>query len=166
MRILGVDPGFATVGLGYIDCTTAHDIRVGEWLTIQTLPTSSFPQRLEEIARDLEEYIVQIKPDLAVLEKLFFATNQKTALDVAHARGVIVLTLQKAGLKIIEPTPLQLKACITGDGGADKRQMQEMLKLMLKLDRIPEPDDAADALGLAVYGAVMQAGVAGAGRAE
>ncbi len=155
MRILGIDPGLATVGLGYVDCTSPHDIRAGEWLTIETAPTLTLAERLEEIADDLEKYIKQIKPDLAVVEKLFFATNQKTALDVAHARGVILLTLGKAGLSVVEPTPLQLKSAITGDGGADKRQVQDMLKMMLKLPSIPTPDDAADALGLAVYGALQ-----------
>ncbi len=155
MRILGVDPGLATVGLGYVDCTSTHDIRAGEWLTIETPAGMPFAERLAEIEHDLSEYIAQIKPDLAVVEKLFFATNQKTALDVAHARGVILLTLQKAGLTVMEPTPLQLKSALTGDGGADKRQVQDMLKMLLNLPVIPQPDDAADALGLAVYGAMM-----------
>ncbi len=155
MRILGVDPGLATVGLGYVDSTSAHDIRAGEWLTIQTKAGLPIADRLQEIRTDLLAYIREIKPDIAVLEKLFFSTNRKTAIDVAQARGVILLALAESQLPIVEPTPLQLKSCITGDGGADKQQVQEMLMRTLNLAKIPTPDDAADALGLAVYGAIV-----------
>ena len=155
MRIVGIDPGLATVGLGYVDSTSAHDIRAGEWLTIQTAAGLPLADRLLEIRTDLLAYISEIRPDVAVVEKLFFATNQKTAIDVAQARGVILFTLAEAALPIIEPTPLQLKSCITGDGGADKQQVQEMLMRTLNLAKIPTPDDAADALGLAVYGAIV-----------
>jgi crossover junction endodeoxyribonuclease RuvC len=111
--------------------------------------------RLLEIQRDLSAMIDDTNPELAVVEKLFFATNERTALDVAQARGVIILTLAERSLKIIEPTPLQMKLGITGDGQADKLQVQTMLKHMLKLDDIPRPDDAADALALAAYGALQ-----------
>lgn len=155
MRVLGIDPGLATVGLGYVDSASAHDIRSGEWLTIGTKAGVPAAERLLEIRTDLLAYIAEIRPDMAVVEKLFFATNRKTAIDVAQARGVILLTLAESGLRVLEPTPLQLKSCITGDGGADKRQLQEMLMRMLHLPVLPEPDDAADALGLAVYGAIV-----------
>ena len=97
-----------------------------------------------------------IKPDLVVIERLYFATNAKTAIDVAQARGVILLTVAQHGVRMIEATPLQLKLAITGDGKADKTQVQTMLVHMLKLPCIPTPDDAADALGLAVYGSLTQ----------
>ena len=86
------------------------------------------------------------------MEKLYFATNQKTAVDVAQARGTIILTVEHSRLEYSEPTPMELKNCVTGDGHADKRQMQEMIQSILKLPEIPKPDDAADALGLALFG--------------
>ena len=156
MRIVGIDPGLATVGLGVVEAQSAHDIRVVEWLTLTTAPTLSFGERLAEIHTDLSAYLQEIKPELAVVERLFFATNQRTAIDVAQARGVIVLTLAQAGIPSLEPTPLQLKSCITGNGSAAKGQVQDMLVRMLGLFSIPRPDDAADALALAVYGAVQR----------
>lgn len=156
MRILGIDPGLATIGLGVIDATSAHDMCVLEWLTITTTP-SSLADRLMVIHTDLSAYIEEVHPDLAVVEKLFFQTNEKTALDVAHARGCILLTLAEHGIPYIEPTPLQLKSSITGDGRAVKKQMQNMIVSMLNLTEIPEPDDAADALALAAYGALHAA---------
>lgn len=155
MRVLGIDPGLATVGLGLVDAPTPQDIRVIEWLTIETRAGTPAPERLDELHRDLAEFLESANPDLAVVERLFFETNVKTAMDVAQARGVILQTLAERSIAVIEPTPLQLKSAITGDGKADKRQMQDMLKMMLKLNAIPKPDDAADALALAVYGAVI-----------
>lgn len=154
MRILGIDPGLATVGLGLIDAPNVHQIAVVEWLTITTKAGLPAADRLREIHTDLQAFLRDAKPELAVVEKLFFATNERTAIDVAQARGVLILTLADAGIPILEPTPLQLKSAITGDGKADKRQMQAMLVMMLKLQEIPRPDDAADALALAVYGAL------------
>jgi crossover junction endodeoxyribonuclease RuvC len=94
-----------------------------------------------------------------VVERLFFSRNEKTAFDVAHARGVILLTLSEAGIPFLEPNPMTLKSCITGDGRADKKQVQDMLMKILKLTEIPTPDDAADALGLAVFGALNSTAV-------
>lgn len=155
MRVLGIDPGLATIGLGYVDTTSPQDIRAGEWLTIQTEAGLSLADRLREIERDLSAFLQEIRPELIVLEKLFFATNRKTAIDVAQARGVILLCTATTSIPVMEPTPLQLKSCITGDGQADKKQVQDMLVRMLHLDRIPHPNDAADALALAVYGAIV-----------
>lgn len=129
---------------------------VVEWLTISTAAGGSLDQRLAEIHGDLSDYLSHTKPELAVVEKLFFETNAKTAMDVAHARGVLLLTLAEHGIPLIEPTPLQLKSAITGDGKADKQQVQQMLVRTLNLASVPQPDDAADALALAVYGAVLQ----------
>jgi len=154
MRILGIDPGLATVGIGIVEATSAYDMKAIEWLTISTAAGLDVPIRLQEIHTDLSELIIQHKPDLAVVERLFFETNAKTAIHVAEARGVILLTLQEHAIPLLEPTPLQLKSAITGDGQADKRQMQGMIQRLLHLQEIPRPDDAADALGLAVYGAI------------
>ena len=155
MRILGIDPGLATVGLGLVEAASPQDIRVLEWLTIETKAGVAAAERLHELHENLAEFLAETKPDLAVVERLFFETNVKTAMDVAQARGVILQSLAEHSLPIIEPTPLQLKSAITGDGKADKRQVQDMLKRMLNLSAVPKPDDAADALALAVYGAVM-----------
>jgi len=152
MRILGIDPGLATTGIGFLEAQSASDIARYDWLTITTPAKTPISDRLLEIHRDLQEYIAKVKPDLAVVEKLFFATNQKTAIDVAQARGVILLTLTQASIPYLEPTPLELKSSITGDGQADKRQIQDMLVRILKLKEPPKPDDAADALALAVFG--------------
>ena len=141
MRIVGIDPGLATVGIGLISATSSHDIQVEDWLTIRTKP-GLLPGRLEEIHHDLRGYLESKKPDLAVVERLFFAKNETTALDVAHARGCILMTLSQLSIPLLEPSPPQLKACITGDGRASKVQVQDMLVRMLHLDRIPEPDDA------------------------
>ena len=155
MRILGIDPGFATIGLGLLDAPSPHELHAVEWPVITTKPGLSLPERLEEIHRDLTEYLRTTRPDLAVVERLFFETNVKTAMDVSQARGCILLALAQAGIPLLEPTPLQLKSAITGDGKADKRQVQDMIVRMLSLAEIPKPDDAADALALAVYGAVQ-----------
>jgi crossover junction endodeoxyribonuclease RuvC len=154
MRILGIDPGLATIGLGLIEATSRADIRVIEWLTIETAAGSPLSDRLAEIHKDLSAFIEDANPSLIVIEKLFFATNVKTAIDVAQARGVIVLSAAEKHIPVLEITPLQLKSGITGDGSADKMQMQSMLMQMLHLTEIPKPDDAADALALAVYGAL------------
>lgn len=152
MRILGIDPGLATIGLGLIEAEGSQSITPLDWLTITTPAKTPLLDRLEEISKDLSAYLEETKPDLAVVEKLFFAVNEQTAIDVAQARGVILQTLSSHGIPVIEPTPLQLKSAITGDGKADKRQIQDMLVMLLKLDEAPQPDDAADALALAVFG--------------
>ena len=151
MKILGIDPGLKIIGLGLIE--SGDELAAVDWATIETNGTNT-SQRLQEIAQDLEQYIQQHTPDLAVVEKLYFSTNAKTAMDVAQARGIILMTLAKHEIAVLEPTPLQLKSCITGDGKADKTQMQSMLMRLLHLTEIPKPADSADALGLAVFGAL------------
>ncbi len=155
MKIIGIDPGLATIGIGLLDAVSIQEFNEIDWCIIHTESCESAPERLKIIQQDLTEILVEEKPELAVVEKLFFAVNERTALDVAQARGVILATLAQHNILILEPTPLQLKSAITGDGRADKRQIQDMLVRLLKLSEIPQPDDAADALGLAVYGAVM-----------
>jgi crossover junction endodeoxyribonuclease RuvC len=153
MRILGIDPGLATIGLGLIDAISRTDLQTVEWLTITTPAGLPAPDRLCEIRTDLGAYLDAMQPNMVVVERLFFATNERTALDVAQARGVIIQTVAERGLQLLEPTPLQMKQGITGDGAADKEQVQTMLVNELHLDVIPRPDDAADALALAMYGA-------------
>jgi len=153
MRIIGIDPGLATIGIGLIESPSSQIVSPIEWLTIETKAGLPLANRLKEIADDLSEYLKENQPELAVIEKLYFSVNEKTALDVAQARGVILATVAAYGIPIIEPTPPELKSCITGDGKADKKQMQEMVKIIMNLSEIPKPDDAADALALAAFGA-------------
>lgn len=153
LRILGIDPGMTRTGLGLIDAPEKGTPIAIEWLTIETPAGLPMPERLRELAADLATYLNDTKPDLAVVEKLFFATNKRTAIDVSQARGVIIAALSTHGIPIIEATPLQLKTTITGDGRADKKQMQAMVQRILKLKEIPTPADAADGLALALYGA-------------
>jgi crossover junction endodeoxyribonuclease RuvC len=161
MRILGVDPGIETVGLGLIEATSVHDIHPVDWLTISTKdgPASD---RLLEIHHDFAEFLDEVKPELAVVERLFFAVNRQSAMEVSQARGVLMLALAERGIPILEPTPLQLKSCITGDGKAEKEQVQTMLVKMLNLTSVPTPADAADALALAIYGAIVRPASLGA----
>ncbi|MBP9850422.1 MAG: crossover junction endodeoxyribonuclease RuvC [Candidatus Peribacteraceae bacterium] len=152
MRILGVDPGLSTAGVGLIEIDAKGLPKALDWLTITTSPALPLADRLLELATDLEGFLKDAKPDIAVVEELFFATNKRTAMDVSQARGVILVTLKKAGIEVRSATPLQLKTAISGDGQADKKQMQAMVKRILRLTEIPEPADAADALALALYG--------------
>lgn len=155
MRILGIDPGLATIGLGLIEADSPHRMRALEWLTIETAK-QDLTIRLGEIHSDLEAYLREARPDLVVVEKLFFATNRRTAIDVAHARGVILSCVAPLGVSVLEPTPLQIKSAIAGHGQAEKAQVQEMVRLQLHLQEIPKPDDAADALALAMYGTITK----------
>ncbi|MBI1934394.1 crossover junction endodeoxyribonuclease RuvC [Candidatus Peregrinibacteria bacterium] len=151
MKIIGIDPGIATIGLGTIEMTDPSHIRSTDWLTINTKPMP-LPERLREIAHDLDAFLEETHPDLTVVERLFFARNERSAMEVAHARGVILSKAAYHGCPILEPTPLQLKLAMTGNGRATKEEMQRMLLHLLHLKEIPKPDDAADALALAFYG--------------
>lgn len=154
MRFIGIDPGLATVGIGTLLRKSNGEIVEPDWLTIRTKAGLPLAERVYEIAEDLQSFISTFQPDMAIVEKLFFATNERTAIDVAHARGVILSCLCAKGIPILEPTPLQLKHAITGDGRADKQQVQAMLPKLLPITEIPRPDDAADALALALYGSI------------
>jgi len=161
MKVLGIDPGLATTGLGLVETNGNLEPAALDWLTIATKAGLPMSNRLEEIRKNLDEYLEETKPDLCVVEKLFFSTNVKTAMDVAQVRGVILLVIQEHGIPVLEPNPLTLKACITGDGHADKRQVSDMLCRILNLSEAPTPDDAADALGLAVFGAMQRTPMSG-----
>lgn len=149
MKILGIDPGTATVGWGVIesDGGKVSSVDFGHISTSKDLPDE---KRLAEIARDIEALIKQFEPEEAAVEELFFYNNQKTVITVAQARGVILLTLERFGVTISGYTPLEVKQALTNYGRADKAQVQLMTKNILKLASIPKPDDAADALAIAV----------------
>lgn len=149
MIILGIDPGYAILGYGVIS-VEKDKFTVVDCGVIETNTTMSFPERLERLYVGTCALIERFKPDHAAFEELFFYRNTTTALQVAAARGVAVLAAQQAGLPLYEYTPMQIKLSVTGDGRADKVQMQTMVKLLLKLSKVPKPDDAADALGVAV----------------
>ena len=150
MRILGIDPGLATIGFGILDRDSRGNASVVDYGVILTPKDESLPNRLYLIEQKLNKLIQTYKPDEIALEELFFNNNQKTAINVAQARGVILLTCVKACGKLYEYTPLQIKQALTGYGRADKRQIQEMVKSLLKLKSIPRPDDAADAVAVAL----------------
>ena len=149
MRIIGVDPGTATTGFGVIE----HDhgkYRFVDAGVITTPPDQPMHERLVTIHEELRQVIAEVKPDAAAVELLYFATNVTTAMTVGQARGVILLTLAEAGLTPFEYTPMQIKQAVTGYGGAKKPQIQEMVRVLLKLPQIPKPDDAADGLAIAI----------------
>ena len=149
MVILGIDPGYAIVGWGVIDYT-ANRFQVIAFGAVTTEAKTPFNERLETVYDGIQDIINKYKPDALAIEKLFYNTNAKTVIDVAQARGVIVLAVENAGVPIFEYTPLQVKQSIVGYGRAEKQQVQEMTRMFLHLDKIPKPDDAADALALAI----------------
>ena len=149
MRIIGIDPGYAIIGYGIVDFDGLSFTTVNCG-AITTPSDISFPERLKTISSDITLLLERFKPDHMAIEKLYFNTNTTTAIDVAHARGVILLAAQNAGVGIYEYTPLQVKQSITGYGRAEKHQVMEMVKNFLSLKAVPKPDDTADALALAV----------------
>ena len=148
MVILGIDPGYAIIGYGIID-TEKKDMVV-DYGAITTPKEDSLPIRLEAIESSLKYLFDKFKPDVVAIEELFYFRNQKTIIQVAQARGVIVLACQKYCGNIYEYTPLQIKQALTGQGRAEKAQVQYMVKAILGLNSIPKPDDAADALAVAI----------------
>ena len=149
MIFLGIDPGLATIGFGLIK-KDQQQLSVIEYGCIKTPPGLPASNRLNQIATDLKNLLAEFKPDYCSVEKLFFAKNTKTALLVAEARGVILQTLSSFKLIPEEYTPLQIKIAVTGYGQADKKQVQNMTKLILKMATLPKSDDAADALACAI----------------
>jgi crossover junction endodeoxyribonuclease RuvC len=149
MRIIGIDPGTGILGFGVIETDGAKN-RLVDAGVIRTPVKEDDAVRLQTIFEELTDIIAQTKPAEMAVEKLFFAQNVTTAMTVAQARGVVLLTGQQAGVKIVEYTPLQIKQSLTGYGRADKKQMQEMVRVLLGLPSIPKPDDCADALAAAL----------------
>ncbi len=149
MRVIGIDPGTAITGWGIVE-GEGNDLSMIAGGVITTKPSTPFPQRLQIIYQELTTIVEKWQPEDSAIEELFFGKNAKTALSVGHGRGVAMLALVNAGLPVTEYKPLSVKQAITGHGGADKSQMQQMVKLLLQLDDIPKPDDAADALAVAI----------------
>ena len=149
MRILGIDPGIAIVGFGLIDSnrTEQRMLQYGAITTPKELPLA---ERLVLIGNDMEQLIAQLKPDAIAVEELFFTNNITTGIAVAHGRGIVLYTAQKSGVPLYEYTPMQVKMAVTGYGKAEKRQVMDMTKRLLNLKAVPKPDDAADALAIAL----------------
>jgi len=152
--ILGIDPGYARVGIGLVQQEGSKYFCL-HYECIETNKTLNFNQRLFSISTKLNQIIKKYKPEIAVVEKLFFAKNATTAIDVGQARGVILLTLFNHGIDTYELTPLEVKRFVSGYGKADKKQIQRVVKMILGLKEIPQPDDAADALALALTWTTM-----------
>jgi crossover junction endodeoxyribonuclease RuvC len=149
MVILGLDPGTATTGFGVINYK--HDkFSLIDYGCITTTKTLSLADRLSQISKDLEEIVKDTNPDEIAIEEIFFSKNIKTAIHVAHARGALMQKLSAAGYKIHEYKPQQVKEAVCGYGKAEKIQIQKMVQLILAMDELPRPDDAADALAIAI----------------
>lgn len=147
--VLGIDPGYAIVGWGLIEFknNSYKPLRFG---AVTTQAEMTFNKRLHIIYEDIQQILKMFKPDYVAIEKLYFQTNQKTAIMVAEARGVILLAAQQFGIPIFEYTPLQVKTAVTGYGKAKKGQVMEMTRRLLNLPEVPKPDDTADALAIAI----------------
>ena len=149
MRILGIDPGVAIVGFGVVDHEKGQSKMV-QYGAIHTQAGLPLATRLVQIESDLKQLIEHFQPDEISIEELFFSKNITTGIAVAHARGVILCTAEKLGIPIYEYTPMQVKQAVAGYGLAEKRQVMDMVKRLLKLKAVPKPDDAADALAIAL----------------
>ena len=149
-RVIGFDPGFAIVGYGVLDYEDFRNIKVVDYGVITTPKEESFPVRLAIIYKGVQELIKKYNPDEVAVEELFFNTNINTGINVAHARGVLLLAAIHHCGNLYEYTPLQIKQAMTGYGKATKKQIQEMVKTYLSLAAVPKPDDAADALAVAL----------------
>lgn len=150
MLALGLDPGTATTGYGLVRLMEDGGLQAVEYGAILTPKDMDSPKRLSMLYHRLNEIVAEFRPQVCAVEKLFFQKNVRTAIDVGQARGVILLALSEAGLDVGEYTPNEVKQAVTGYGSADKRQVQEMVRVQLNLDRLPKPDDAADALAIAI----------------
>ena len=150
MRVMGIDPGLATVGFGIVESAGTFDFRALEFGAVLTPAGKKTEDRLLEIYANIDELVNTFRPDAVSIEKLFFNTNEKTAINVAQARGVILLAVRKNNIPIFEYTPLQIKQALTGYGRAEKKQIMYMVKTLLHLEKEPHPDDTADALAAAI----------------
>ena len=150
MLVIGIDPGTATTGYGLIESEDEGSLKAVEYGVIETSPKLPPHQRLLKIYRQLQKLIDLHQPESGAVEKLFFQRNVKTAISVGQGRGVAMLALAEAGIPIMEYSPLEVKQAVAGYGRADKIQVQNMVKALLTLDELPSPDDAADALAVAI----------------
>ena len=149
MRILGIDPGVATIGFGLVEAQRSA-VRLIQYGVITTPAGLPLSVRLHQISQDMSQLLEQLKPEEAAVEELFFSKNITTGIAVAHGRGVILLELERAGVPVYEYTPMQVKQAVAGYGGADKRQVMLMTQRLLRMQCVPRPDDAADALAIAI----------------
>jgi crossover junction endodeoxyribonuclease RuvC len=149
MIVLGIDPGYATTGIGVIEYIGSKITHIHHEVII-TKASQDFPDRLLEIAKQLDDIFTTFKPNSVAIESLFFSKNTKTAIDVAQARGVMVLTSRQHKKEVFSYTPPQVKSAVCGYGSAEKKQVQYMVQKLLNLSAIPKPDDAADALAIAI----------------
>ncbi|HPF43753.1 MAG TPA: crossover junction endodeoxyribonuclease RuvC [Syntrophomonadaceae bacterium] len=149
MLVLGIDPGTATTGFGLIEAVNSR-IELVRYGTVTTEANAAMSDRLCQICDQINEIITIYKPDVAAIEQIYYFKNAKTVITVAQSRGVIMMTAAKAGLEIAEYTPLQVKQSVVGYGKADKKQVQIMVQSILHMDTLPKPDDAADALAIAI----------------
>ncbi|MBI3173441.1 MAG: crossover junction endodeoxyribonuclease RuvC [Chloroflexi bacterium] len=147
---LGIDPGTATTGFGLVRLERDGSLVAVKYGVILTPKDATAPARLEMLYDQLRDLLAQFHPDTAAVEKLFFQRNVSTAIAVGQARGVVMLALQQARIEPFEYTPNEVKQAVAGYGSADKRQVQDMVRALLQLDSIPKPDDAADALAIAI----------------
>jgi len=150
MRVLGIDPGTAITGWGVVHEEADGEMALVGYGTIQTPASTPLPQRLRLIFHQVRELIERHQPEAIAVEEVFFSRNARTALSVGQARGVVLLAAELAGRPVYEYTPLQVKQAVSGYGNADKAQVQQMTALLLKLEVVPTPDDAADAIAVAV----------------
>lgn len=150
MLVIGIDPGTAITGYGLVRIHRAGQLEALDWGVILTPANTPLPERLSQIHLSLEEILKKYQPESAAVETLYFQRNVRTAMSVGQARGVVLLALQQAGLPISDYNPKEIKQAITGYGAADKPQMQSMVRTLLNLKEAPEPDDAADALAVAI----------------
>lgn len=150
MLALGIDPGTATTGYGFVRATDQGDLEAVDYGVVLTPAGESPEKRLLLLYQQLKQLILLHRPQSAAVEKLFFQRNVTTAIAVGQARGVILLSLAEAGISVSEYTPLEVKQAVVGYGGAPKKQVQQMVRVILRLDEIPKPDDAADALAIAI----------------
>lgn len=149
MRILGIDPGYATTGFGILEAGRGS-VQLLNYGTITTPTTLTFPERLVVLYDDMVQLIETVKPDAVAVEELFWGHNVTTGIGVSHGRGVILLAICKSGAPLFEYTPNQVKQAVVGYGGADKHQVMEMTRRILKMEMVARPDDAADAIAIAL----------------
>ena len=150
MLVIGIDPGTAITGYGLVREDKSGDLVAVDYGVIETPAKMPMPERLLQLYQQLKKIALLHRPDSAAVEKLFFQKNVRTAISVGQGRGVAILALAEAQLEVGEYTPLEIKQAVSGYGGADKAQMQQMVRVLLNLDDIPRPDDAADALAVAI----------------
>ncbi|OGO27495.1 MAG: crossover junction endodeoxyribonuclease RuvC [Chloroflexi bacterium RBG_16_54_18] len=150
MLVIGIDPGTASTGFGLVREDGAGNLSPVDYGVIQTLPGQSMPERLLSLYHEIQHLLTLHRPEISAVEKLFFQRNVRTAMAVGQGRGVVLLALAEAGIPVKEYTPSEVKQAISGYGSAEKKQVQQMVKLLLNLKTLPQPDDAADGLALAI----------------